>query len=400
MDALMSTFSNPWRAVPVLGLTQVLAWGAIYYTPVLIMPRIASEQGWSVTFTMGGFSGGLLIAGLCARRVGVLIDRHGGHWVMASGSLLGAAGLALLAAMHDPVVFCAAWVLLGAAMSASLYDPAFATLGRIFAVRARAPITALTLIGGLASTVSWPLTFWLLGTIGWRGSYAVYALALALVAAPLHAFALPRPRTAGQSLEAEKPVGTSPAQAAFGIQFALLAAAFTAYSFVPSGMSAHMLAMFARLGLDSATVVTVGALFGPAQVVARLTEFVFARRVHPLLIARAAIVLLTAAFAFLAVVGLSPVSVAIVTIAFGAANGLMTIARGTVPLALFGATGYGETVGRISRPTLLMQALAPVLLALVIERFSDTMALAALGAFAVVTLVCLALIRRPEGERV
>src|SRR6266581_6174576 len=192
MPSLREIIAGPWRAVPVLGVTQILAWGAIYYPPVLTVPLIAAERGWSITFAMGGFSLALLTAGLVSPRVGLLIDRFGGHRVMPVGSLLAALGLFLLVHADHPVAYLAVWMLLGVAIAAALYDPAFATLGRIFGAAARRPITALTLAGGFASTVSWPATHLLLDAVGWRGTYLVYAAVLALVAAPLHAFALPR----------------------------------------------------------------------------------------------------------------------------------------------------------------------------------------------------------------
>ena len=185
---------GPWRAVPVLGITQILSWGAIFYTPVLIVPLIAAERGWSISFAMGGFSIGLLTAGLVAPAVGRSIDRFGGHVTMTVGSLIGELGLVLIVHVTHPVAYFGVWMVLGAAMAANLYDPAFATLGRSFGTQARRPITALTLIGGFASTVSWPATHFLIEGVGWRGTYLVYAALFFLVAAPLHAFALPRER--------------------------------------------------------------------------------------------------------------------------------------------------------------------------------------------------------------
>src|SRR5215813_4091148 len=165
---------GPWRAVPVLGVTQVLAWGALFYPPVLTVPLIAADHSWSAAFAMGGFSLGLLVAGGVSRFVGAIIDRRGGHVVMTAGSLVAAAGLLALANVQGLASYLAVWVVLGAAMAASLYDPAFASLGRIFGAMARRPITALTFIGGFASTVSWPVTQALLSAIGWRGTYLVY----------------------------------------------------------------------------------------------------------------------------------------------------------------------------------------------------------------------------------
>jgi MFS family permease len=389
-------FRGPWRAVLVLGITQILAWGALFYPPVLTVPLIAADRGWSIGFTMGGFSLALLVAGLLSPRVGAAIDRYGGHRVMPIGSLVGAIGLVALVFVEHPLAYLAVWGVLGAAMAASLYDPAFATLGRIFGSGARPAITALTLAGGFASTVSWPVTYALIGALGWRGTYLVYAALLVLIAAPLHAFVLPRSRAAPdvpQHAAATTPAGVLPAR---GLAFVLVATAFAAYAFVPSGLAAHLLAMFQRFGLDAATVVIIGALFGPSQVAARLIEFLFARALHPLAIARFSIALLVLAFALLALLGVSTPVAALFAVMFGAANGLLTIARGTVPLALFGAAGYGHLIGRIGGPFLVIQAVAPLVLALVSERASDAAALALTAAFALTALACLALIRRPK----
>ena len=400
MPSVRDLIAGPWRAVWVLGVTQILAWGAIYYPPVLTMPLIAAERGWSMTFAMGGFSLALLTAGLVSPRVGLMIDRYGGHRVMPVGSLLAALGLALIAVVEHPLAYLAVWMLLGVATAASLYDPAFATLGRIFGAAARRPITALTLAGGFASTVSWPTTHLLLDALGWRGTYLVYAALLAFVAAPLHAFALPRTRADVAAQSAGPVQAPSVVLEPKGWPFILVAAAFAAYAVVPSGLSAHLLAIFGRAGIDAANVVTIGALFGPAQVAARVGELVFARRIHPLMVARFAIGMLLAAFAMLALLGLSvPVAVAF-AVMFGMANGLITIARGAVPLALFGAAGYGHLMGRIAGPFLVTQALAPLALAFVAERTSDPVVLAVVAGFALISLIGFVAVRRPgDGDR-
>jgi len=395
MPTISDFLNGPWRAVTVLGVTQILAWGAIFYPPVLTMPLLATDRGWSLAFAMGGFSLGLGVAGVVSPRVGLLIDRHGGHRVMAAGSLLAALGLVGLAVAQQPLLYLAVWVVLGVAISASLYDAAFSSLGRIFGTAARSPITALTLAGGFASTASWPATHLLIGAYGWQRTYLIYAAVLALVAAPLHAFALPRLRTNPQPhLERAGPAA-APVLPAQGWPFLLVAAAFAAYAFVPSGLSAHLLAIFSRSGIEPAAVVAIGMLFGPAQVAARIGELIFARRLHPLALARVAVGLLIAAFGLLAVLGLSAPVAATFAVMFGMANGLLTIARGAVPLALFGAGGYGHLMGRIAGPFLVMQALAPLVLAFVIERASDIGALMLVAAFALIAFGCFAAIRRP-----
>ena len=395
MPTLRDVLAGPWRAVPVLGVTQIIAWGTIFYSPVLTVPLIAAERGWSISFTMAGLSLGLFVAGLAAPLVGRSIDRHGGHVVMTAGSLIGALGLAGLAQVDHPAAYLAVWLVLGLGLSASLYDPAFATLGRIFGVAARKPITVLTLAGGFASTVGWPATHLLIGAVGWQGTYLVYGALLALVCAPLHAFALPRSHAVTSTrpeITSTAPTTVLPAQ---GLIFVLVAAAFASYAFVPSALSAHLLAIFGRSGLNPATVVAIGTLFGPAQVMARICELAFGHNVHPLAIARAAVGLLVIAFGLLALGGFSVPVAAAFALMFGAANGLMTIARGAVPLALFGAAGYGRLIGRIAGPSLVMQSAAPLVLAFVAERASDGFALALAAAFAAIALGCFAAIRRP-----
>jgi hypothetical protein len=314
---------------------------------------------------------------------------------MTLGSLIGALGLVLIVYAANKVLYFAVWTVLGIAMAANLYDSAFASLGRIFGAAARRPITALTLIGGFASTVSWPATHFLLETAGWRSTYLVYAALLAFISAPLHALALPRNRA-----EIEVPsAGDAPAPVKvlppYGLAFLLVAAAFASYAFVPSGMSAHLLAIFTRSGIDAGTVVWIGALFGPAQVGARILEFTFGRELHPLWVVRFALSALLAAFAMLAFFGISAATAAAFAVMFGGANGLVTITRGAVPLALFGASGYGQLMGRLAGPWLLMQAAAPLVMAFIVDRASDPAALALAAAFAAVALICFIAIRRP-----
>lgn len=240
MPRLCEFVRGPWRAVAVLGVTQILAWGTLFYPPVRTMPLLAADLGWSIAFCMSGLSIGLLSGGLAAPTVSHLIDRYGGGIVMTAGSLVGAVGLFALAHSADRAVYLGVWVALGIALSASLYDASFATLGWIFGAAARRPITLLTFAGGFASTVSWPATHVLLDASGWRTTHLVYAGLLAFVAAPLRWFALP----------------------ARGLPFILVVTGFAAYSFVPAGMSAHLLAILGRAGIDAGTMVTIGALFG------------------------------------------------------------------------------------------------------------------------------------------
>jgi len=396
MKSFSRLIDSSWRAIPILGFCQLLSWGAIFYTPVLIVPLLAEARGWSLTFAMGGFSAGILAAGLCSPFVGKMIDLYGGHVVMPCGYLSGALGLLGLAYASHPATYFAIWLLLGAAMASTLYDPAFATLARIFGHSARRAITFLTFIGGFASTVSWPLTHFLIEMTGWRGTYQIYAALLAFVGAPLLAFALPREHAAPEALPESQVIPTQlryfPAK---GTPLLLVALAFALYAFVPAALSAHMLAIFSRSGIDASTVVLIGALFGPSQVTARFLEFAFARKQHPLVIARGAMALLMLACFLLLLLGVSVALAGAFAVLFGLSNGLMTIARGTVPLAVFGPSGYGLLLGRIARPALFISGVAPLVLAFVAERFSDHVAVSLIASFTVAAFLCFTLIRQP-----
>lgn len=380
-----------------MGLVQILTWAVLFYPPALTIPQIAAEHGWSLTFAMSGFSAGLFVGGLSAPTIGRSIDQFGGNVVMAFGSLAGAVGCVVLTIADHPAAYFLTWMVLGVAMAASLYDPAFASLGRIFGVTARRPITFVTFAGGFASTVGWPATLFLLDAYGWRGTYLVYAAVLAFVTAPLLMFALPRERFEHLPPPPSADGAAAPALLApEGFVFIAVIAAYTLYAFVPSGLAANLIPLFKRSGIDAGTAVAIGALFGPAQVLVRMGEFIFGSNVHPLNIARGALVLLLLAFVMLIGLGVEVATAALFAIMFGLANGLMTLTRGTVPLALFGPKGYGRIMGRIAGPALVIQSAAPFVLAFVAERVSDRGVLATVALVGCFSLAAFFCIRRPR----
>jgi MFS family permease len=396
VKALAGYLHGPGRAVLVLSLTQILGWGALVYSPVLILPHLGVERGWSLAFCMAGFSLALVTSGLVAPRLCGLIDKCGGHVVMAPGALVGAAGLAALSVASHPIVYLACWLLIGVAMSTTLYDAAFTSLGRIFGAGARREIIFVTFAGGFASTVGWPAVHLLIEWLGWRATYLVLAAVFACVIAPLHAFALPRgtaaPALSAKGIEAVRPMAAKASP--MGKIFVLMAAGFALHAFVLSGMIANLLVMLERGGIDPTTVVIIGALFGPSQVVARMADFVFANRTDPLWVARAAIVMMLCAFALMTAAGISVPAAALFSVLFGGANGIVTIARGTLPLHIFGPAGYGHVLGRIARPAALLQAFAPFAFATAID-ILPMRAVFAMGlACVVVSLVCFLAIRK------
>jgi len=397
MAGARSHAAGPRRAVIVLCITQVLGWGVMFYPPALTMTHIAAAHGWSLAQALFGFSIALGVSGLCAPYACGLIDRHGGNLVMSLGALIGAIGMLVLPLADQYWLYLAGWVLLGIGMACILYDPAFTTLTRIFGMASRRPITLVTFAGGLASTVAWPATHLLIEHGGWRSAYFVFAGILVFVIAPLHAFVLPRNAVhVPVQPAADAPVIVPPKVIPpTGAPFILMAAGFAAHAFVLSGTSAHLLAILQRGGVDAATAVAIGALFGPAQVVSRFADFATGGRLHPLWVARASMALMSCAFILLVLVGLSPLVATMFALIFGASNGVVTIARGALPLAMFGPAGYGRVVGRISRPAQILQAFSPFALAYVIDRWADKVALELCIVCVLLALGCFLAIKRP-----
>jgi MFS family permease len=337
---------------------------------------------------IGGVSLGLMVAGLVATRVGRTIDARGGRPVLATGALLLAAGLALLAAAPWLWLYLVAWLVLGAGMGACLYDAAFSTLGRLYGSGARGAITALTLWGGFASTVCWPLSALLVESVGWRGTCLGYAALHLTVTLPLCLWLIPReesrPRAAAAGQDAALPFPAPPVST-----FLLLAAILTTAGGIAAVWSVHLIAILQAGGLGLAAAVGLGALVGPAQVGARIVEMMFGSRYHPIWTLAAAGILIAVGLVLLWTGFRLP---AAALIAYGAGNGIWSIARGTLPLALFGPTDYAVLMGRLAAPSLLAQALAPLAGALVMARYGAEATLGAIAALAVANVLGIALL--------
>ena len=205
------TAASRRAVIGVLGIGQVLVWGSSYYLPAVLAKPVADATGWPLSWVIGGLSLGLLVSGLVSPKVGDLIERYGGRPVLMASAALLAAGLLTLAMAPNLVVFTLGWLVIGAAMGAGLYDPAFATIGRLYGQGARAVITSLTLIGGFASTVCWPLSALLLEHLGWRGTCLAYAAVNLFLVLPLYRFGLPaEPRHIARPAPAPRDPAPSP----------------------------------------------------------------------------------------------------------------------------------------------------------------------------------------------
>jgi predicted MFS family arabinose efflux permease len=377
---------DPYPTVLKLGTAQTLAWASSYYLPAILAAPIARELGISVATVFAAFSVGLLVSAFAGPRAGRIIDTLGGRPVLALSNVVLALGLAGLACADGRWSLFAAWMVIGIGMAAGLYEAAFATLVKLYGNNSRNAITGITLLAGFASTVGWPLSTALEAWIGWRGTCFAWAALHLLVALPLN-LSLPR-----ITLDAEHGAadvsGTAPdgAAAAPFKNTVLLAVVFAATWFISTAMAAHLPTLLNAVGVSLAAAVTAGALIGPAQVAGRLLEFGMLRRVHPLLSARLAASLHPVAAIALVVFG-GPAAIAF-AILHGAGNGVLTIAKGTLPLVLFGPQGYGERQGILMIPARLTQALSPWLFGLCVEQWGAgaLWVSAGLGGVAVVAL--------------
>lgn len=383
------------RLVLALGFTQTLAWASSTYLPAILAVPMAGELAISPGAVFAAYSAALLLMALLGPKIGALVDRHGGRPVLCGSNFVLALALVLLGSASTPVVLYLGWVVLGIGMALGLYDAAFATLVRHFGAQARGPITGITLLGGFASTLGWPLTSALLDFVGWRGACYCWAFIHLAVALPVNLRFLPR-LSPVQALPTA-PEGTAAESDSKGAnlmpeerqtRLILLAIFGAATAFATSAISAHLPGLLMLTGVGTGSALFAAALFGPAQVAARLFEyFVLHRRhFHPLLSARLATALHPVGALLLLIFGGSPLLAALFALLHGAGNGMITIAKGTLPLALFGPGGYGARQGWLAVAPRLMLAIAPFSFGLVMLDFGAKGALMLTGGVSLLAL--------------
>lgn len=392
----------------VLGVTQTIAWASSYYLPAMLAVHMARDLGVEPSTVFAGFTLSLLVSAPMGPLSGHLIDRFGGHIVLPATSAGFAFGLWGLSQAQDLWTLFLAWGLIGVAMGFGLYEAAFATLTRIMGAEARQAIAGVTLIGGLASTLSWPLSAWMESQWGWRQACLGWAGLHLLVGLPLNAlWGARRTPAIPPSPNEVDPKPSAPARLVHSNAHVkktgvLLATAFATSYFASVAMAAHLPRLLESCGVTLVAAVLVGSLIGPAQVLGRLVEVIFLKGRHPLWSSRVAT--LGHPLGVLALMTIGPAAAPFFAIAHGAGNGVMTIARGTLPLALFGPEGYGARQGWLVMPSRILSALAPYLTGLALDAWGVhtwwlTFVLSLLAALAL-TMVKLPADRRvtPEGH--
>ena len=359
---------SPWVMVWTLAVAQVISWGTLYYAFSLFVVPMQETLGWSRPLLNGALSLGLLSTGAVAFPVGAWIDRHGGRSIMTLSSLLGGLLLLAWAQVESPWAFYLIWVLIGVSMAGVLYEPAFAVLTATFGTDARRAITALTLVGGFASTVFMPLTQLLIATLGWRQALLVLGGLNLAVCVPLHLLFVPAPpipRPPNVAPEAEDTASTTHELHAIlrGRVFWGLAIWFTAANATASGFVFQFVPLLTTWGVGMTAILTSVALIGPMQVAGRIVLMLFSHRLETREIGTAVVILLPTAVLALLFLAHTSVWLGLCAALYGAGNGIMTIARGTAVADLIGRTHYGAINGALTIPTMVAKSLAPVVTA-------------------------------------
>ncbi|MEQ1648264.1 MAG: MFS transporter [Hyphomicrobiaceae bacterium] len=369
------------RAVIALGITQIVSWGTTLYSLGTLGKPIMADTRWGAATVYGGLSLGLLVAAALSKWIGRLIDERGGRVVMSLGSVVAALGLGLVAWSPSPAMYLAGWVVLGVGMRLTLYDAAFAALVQVTPSRGRRAISYLTLFGGLASSVFWPVADWLEPSYGWRGTLLIYAAINLVVCLPLHWFGLAQRETLDAAAQAEADAAQPAAYAAKPLEgrerrmgMILFSVVMAASAFVMGAMAAHLPSVIAGAGVTAVVATTLASLKGVAQTLSRLGDLVFGRNLHPITLGRITIGVLPLAFALWFFGGQGLAVALVFALLFGISNGLTTIVRGAVPLALFGPKGYGEVLGILATPYLVLNATAPMVFAVIMDRYGLSVA--------------------------
>lgn len=384
------------------GISMIVNYGALYYAFTLLAPEISRDLGWDQSFIYAGLSASFFAAGLTAPFTGRWLDRFGGRIVMSWGTAVAALALALVAFAQGPWSFVATVVLAEVAATAALYNAAFATLTQLYGHGARRAITFTTLVAAFSSTIFWPLVSWLLTITDWRGTTLVLAGLMLAISLPIHLL-LPAPRTSDEresrttahATDTQPTVLEGPARRH---AFFLLAFSFSMTGFVLSSMPLHMIPLLTSLGFTGAVAVSLGALVGPSQFLIRFLEMVAGQRFSAVAIGLIAAALVPLGLAILMFGGSSFAAGVLFAVVYGMGQGLESIAKGIVPLALFGTQSYGAILGKLARAGLFVSAGAPWILSLIRESYG---AYAALGLSTVIgTLAALAYLGIPKPREV
>lgn len=352
-----------YRTVTVVGAAQVISHAGAYYLPAVMAVPASLELSISSATVYAGLSLALAVSGLAGPTAGKLVDRFGGRPVLIASNLLLAAGLSMLALAQGLGLLLLAYAVLGLGMATGMFEVAFAAIVRIFGKKSHNALVGVTMVAGFASVAGWTISVFVEARYGWRGVCWFWAATNVLVALPLNML-IPRasdsaePVTAGErSNQTAQPSAVVHDPKREKYITVLLAFVFASSGFISMGMMSHLPRLLEGVGVPLLVAFSIGALVGPAQITGRILDFTFLRRLHPLIGTRIAALAHPLGIAALVVLG-APFA-ALFVILHGLGNGILIIARGTLPLALFGPQGFGRRQGWLTMPAKFVQAIAP-----------------------------------------
>lgn len=379
--------------IPSLGLTQIIGWGSMFYAYGVLMQPMEVELQTSRSVVVGAYSIALLISGCLSTLAGAVVDRIGGRLLMACGTLLAAAMLILLGNVRSVLMLYLVWAGIGVAMSATLYQSSFAVLTQVFGTNYRRAITSLTLFGGFASTVFWPLTQALSDHVGWRETWLIYAGVNLLICFPIH-MSLPNFLPTVDPSLADENGKSGLASILRERSFYLLTSAVTFNALVFSAMSLHLMSILQSRGISPSYAAAIGAMVGPMQVVGRILETTIGRNASSYKVGMIAMWLLPLALALLFAPNQWLIIYVFFAVMYGIGNGVMTIVRGTLPAELYGRETYGAVSGAMAAPVMIAIAAGPFVASLLYSAtggyVGTILVLIAICAFGSVLFTCAA----------
>ena len=377
-----------------LGFTQIVGWGTTYLMPSVLGRHIQDDLGMPSELIFAGITVMFGVGAFCAPRVGRIVDRTGARKLMTVGSLIYALALTALAFSVGPISYLLCWAIMGVASTLALNTPSSIALVQVAGPRARQAIAMLTIIGGLASTVFWPLTGILDAAVGWRSTLLIYAMIHFAACAPIHFLVLPHRPPIHPPPANPVVAGGGMAPAELSRAFLLLSISLSFGAFVFSGVQVHMIEILRGLGHTPASALLLASLIGPAQVCIRLFELMFGHRYSIMRSAVAGSAMLPVGLCLALIAGDAFTVALAVMVAYGISNGLKAVQRATLPLALFGRAQFGAYMGRLDLPQGIVAATSPPAMAAVLSQLGTPAALWISFTAAVISLVAMVLLAR------
>lgn len=380
-------------ALLVLAITQLIGWGTIGLPPI-IGRDLAGDLGMSLPAVFAGTSVLYVSMGLCAPWLAKSFARHGARMVMMTGTVVTAPGFILLSFVREPILYFAAWIVLGLAGSATLSTGAYIMLNEVAGRRAKNAIGGPMLVTGLSSSIFWPTTSFLSGLLGWRGTCLVYAAMMLVINLPLYAFFAPRRKIATD--DGGQPVKAAPLPAIPKSTFGLVVTAITMNAFVNFGIGAILIELLRAEGLAPAQALAFGSMLGVIQVSARGLDFLGGGRWDGITTGLVAGTALPVAMLLLMTSEGASWAVAVFILLYGAGSGAMAVARATIPLVFYDQAA--KAMSMIALPLNLASAISPPLLVGLLTQFGSRGALGLTFVFSCATVLILVLLsrRRPQ----